>query len=410
MRSYLVPLQGHTPNLGVQAVHDESGSRRLGGLRWKAMSRAMTYEGRPHTGPILVTNQTAQSGIGVYSHELFRLLRDSIPELSLYSLSYRSSLPSPDARRPAGARTGSGILSSARAASVNSRLFQSEVDLEATDLHLCGVDYGLAARAHRAIATIHDYYFRPLDLRDPRRLHGILTDLASNVINLRTAVQLESCRQLIVPSLHAQKQLRETLGLSSRVIYPWIDETRFRPREKLATRKQLGLPLDAYVLVTTGGDTWNKNLPTLERIRKDLPAGHLLVKIGAPLSSSPKVYNAGVPDFDRYPEFLSAADCYIHPSLEEGFGIPLIEALGSGVPVVAADRATSREVLGDAALYVNDANDAGSYLSAIGALTDPLTRERLRSAGQERMRQFARTEALAAYQDVYDRAFGRQGN
>lgn len=70
---------------------------------------------------------------------------------------------------------------------------------------------------------------------------------------------------------------------------------------------------------------------------------------------------------------LSTCVAFVYPSVAEGFGMPLVEALQCGAPVVASDLPSSREVLGDAGLYF-PASDAGVLASHLGALRDPQLR------------------------------------
>jgi glycosyltransferase involved in cell wall biosynthesis len=97
-----------------------------------------------------------------------------------------------------------------------------------------------------------------------------------------------------------------------------------------------------------------------------------------------------------------AAECLVFPSLAEGFGLPVLEAMARGTPVACSDRTALPEVAGEAALYF-DPLDTEAIARAIEALLrDEDLRRRLRAAGLEQARKFswqrAAEETLASYE------------
>jgi glycosyltransferase involved in cell wall biosynthesis len=97
---------------------------------------------------------------------------------------------------------------------------------------------------------------------------------------------------------------------------------------------------------------------------------------------------------------------YAVPSLFEGFGLPVIEAMSCGTPVVASDRASLPEVGGDAALYfdplcVEDLTDV-----LLRVATRPEVRARVVARGLARARQFTWEEAADRYIKVFERVSG----
>lgn len=109
---------------------------------------------------------------------------------------------------------------------------------------------------------------------------------------------------------------------------------------------------------------------------------------------------------DRLAELYGGASVYVFPSLFEGFGLPVLEAMARGCPVVASDIPVLREVGGDAAVYV-DSRDPAAIASAVGSLiSDANAREALGSAGRARAASFTWARTAAATVAVFRRMIG----
>lgn len=110
-----------------------------------------------------------------------------------------------------------------------------------------------------------------------------------------------------------------------------------------------------------------------------------------------------VPD-DDLPLLLAGAAVFVYPSLYEGFGLPVLEALACGVPVVASNSTSIPEVLGDAGVYCDPLDVASIAQGLAEVLLDPALAERLRHAGPARAAGFswerAARETLAVYERV----------
>ena len=112
-----------------------------------------------------------------------------------------------------------------------------------------------------------------------------------------------------------------------------------------------------------------------------------------------RVHLVGEVPYEEVQRFYAHAELFVFPSYLETFGHPLLEAMASGLPLVASDIPVFREICGDAAIYA-DPFDTTKLSSAIAeALRSRELREILRKRGQERVRRFswdASTEKLAA--------------
>lgn len=112
----------------------------------------------------------------------------------------------------------------------------------------------------------------------------------------------------------------------------------------------------------------------------------------------------GAIDADRLEELYAAAAVLVTATLLEGFGLPVLEALGRGVSVVASDLPVLREVAGDAALWV-DPHDPASITAALRrALMDGPDVERLRDLGRVRAQRFTWRAAAEQTARVYEQA------
>jgi glycosyltransferase involved in cell wall biosynthesis len=158
----------------------------------------------------------------------------------------------------------------------------------------------------------------------------------------------------------------------------------------LAGRALPGAPLH---LVIAGGKGW------------------LYEPILAAADASPlreRVHFAGfVADADL-PGLYSLAELFVFPSHYEGFGIPVLEAMACGTPVVCADNSSLPEVAGDAALLVN-ATDIDGLAGAMNqVLNEPALRARLVERGFRQAARFSWEDAARRLLEVYDRLGGSE--
>mgnify|MGYP001795143985 CR=1 FL=1 len=95
------------------------------------------------------------------------------------------------------------------------------------------------------------------------------------------------------------------------------------------------------------------------------------------------------------------ASIFAFPSLDEGFGMPVLDAMANGVPVITSRRSALPEVAGDAALLVNpeDTDEIAAALLRLGS--DPSVRDDLARRGRERALQFPWEAALDKTWEVY---------
>ncbi|MDH3224474.1 MAG: glycosyltransferase family 4 protein, partial [Gemmatimonadota bacterium] len=105
----------------------------------------------------------------------------------------------------------------------------------------------------------------------------------------------------------------------------------------------------------------------------------------------------------------SGADCFVFPSLFEGFGLPVLEAMACGCPVVGSDRSAVPEVVGDAG-FVVDPEDSVSFANAVLHVTsDSDAWRKSAAAGLARSARFTWTRTASMTWDVYRAAADRRG-
>jgi glycosyltransferase involved in cell wall biosynthesis len=225
---------------------------------------------------------------------------------------------------------------------------------------------------------------------------------------------------IIAVSRHTRRDLIELYNVPAakiHVIYEGIDE-RFapvNPPDIAAVRGKYGVERPYLLMVGTLEPRKNHAaaLRALARLKADgFP--HCLVIAGGrgwlfdPIRtlvgelglSADVIFTGRVLD-DDLPALYSGADCFLMPSLYEGFGFPVLEAMACGTPVVCSDRSSLPEVAGDAALLI-DPEDEERLASAVGhLLADDHLRSQLRQRGEKQAAGFRWVECAVQTVQVY---------
>ncbi len=205
--------------------------------------------------------------------------------------------------------------------------------------------------------TVHDVMWL-----DPRTHSRRDTPMGTRWFFPRALRHIQKLAGVVVVSRATEQALRAIYpGVSTTVIHPWTQDT-FQPRDRMEVRRRLGLPEDRKIVLQVSIDNVRKNLEVLPKIMEHLPPDFLLVRIG-PSERIQSLFPTGrlralpAVSAEDYPLYFSAADAVLVPSFDEGFGVPIIEALNSGVPVVASDIPVFREVLRDDHPYLAKPTD-----------------------------------------------------
>jgi glycosyltransferase involved in cell wall biosynthesis len=205
------------------------------------------------------------------------------------------------------------------------------------------------------------------------------------------------------------------------VAYHGVDSTLFHPpseAELARVRGRLGLRNTPYVAFL-GFLEPRKNVPNLIRgwldavhDRPDPPALVLAGAIGwddeidravAQVPPQLRIVRPGYLRFGDLPGYLGGALVVAYPSIGEGFGLPVLEAMACGAPVLTTHRLSLPEVGGDAVAYTE--TDAASIAAALtGLLDDEPRRRHLAEAGLARAREFTWRASAEAHLASYARA------
>ena len=105
---------------------------------------------------------------------------------------------------------------------------------------------------------------------------------------------------------------------------------------------------------------------------------------------------------------LSGALCFVFPSLYEGFGMPPLEAMACGVPVISSIAASIPEVVGDAGILVHPKETEELYQAMFDIVTDDEKRNRLIEKGLKRSRQFSWEASAIKLRKVYQEMAGEK--
>lgn len=193
--------------------------------------------------------------------------------------------------------------------------------------------------------------------------------------------------QPVTPSIKTKYGLPEKYVLSL---------STMEPRKNLETliRAYLKLPQDiknVYALVLAGGKGW-----------KDDALRAMLGKYGA----KSNIYAIGYVDDADLAQVYSGATIFVFPSLYEGFGLPVLEAMACGVPVLSADNSSLPEAGGKAAEYFN-ATDIGELnLKIAKILGDEAIRRKMRDLGLQQSRKYTWARSARLMNDSIRKGLG----
>lgn len=265
----------------------------------------------------------------------------------------------------------------------------------------------------RRIVTIHDLIYevvpearrglraRGMRLLLPlaaRRSDRVIVDAAATADDLRRRVGIPQEKIDVVP-----------LGFGSPQLVAPV------PGDEL--RRQLGAG-DRPIVLSVSAKQPHKNLlrligalatippetrPLLVLPGYRTPYEGELAALAAQLGVSDDVRLLGWISQEEMEGLYTAASCFVFPSLYEGFGLPVLEAMARGLPVACSDRGVLREVAGDAALLFDPTSERAVAGAIARLISDRPKAQRLAAAGRQRANQFSWETTAAGTIAAYER-------
>lgn len=238
----------------------------------------------------------------------------------------------------------------------------------------------------KALGVFGRFYYATFGRVFSRRAISIITDSEHAKQDIMKLWKVDPDKIVVIP-----------LGLAGR--YAPVEDTELLSR----VRERLGLP-DRYLLYL-GNFKPHKNVESLikafSRIEGEIPEYKLV--LAGPLDANGQrarelvtkqgiaervIFTDTVREDDRPEALLTMAELFIFPTLYEGFGLPPLEAMACGTPVIASNITAVPEVVGEAGVMVNplDVDELGHAI--ISLLADPAKMKRYSRIGLERAKQF----------------------
>jgi glycosyltransferase involved in cell wall biosynthesis len=268
------------------------------------------------------------------------------------------------------------------------------------------------------VATVHDVATLTMDAK---------YDAARMFYNRRIVpAQIRNADEIITVSHYSKKDIVELVGVPEEkitVIYSGINHDIFQPLEKEAARAHLAeaYGLDQpFIFYISRLEHPAKNhvrlIEAFERYKAETDSAHKLVLPGADwngvetirerAATSPVHDDIIFPGFiplEDLPRFYSACDVMAFPSLFEGFGFPIVEALACGAPVICSDTSSMSEIAGDVVPKF-DPHSTDSIFDCLERTLSEGWSEEKRQAGLAYAAQFNWDVAAHKTLEIYERA------
>jgi len=312
----------------------------------------------------------ARTGVGEYVHEMVRAYTAAYgDDVAVFTSSWKDR-PAPDTASRLGARVVDRRVPVRALNALWHRLSWPPIEMLAGPVDVIHAAHPLMIPSRRAarVVTVHDLYF----LDHPE---GTTGEIRRDYPAL-TARHARAADAVITVSHHGKGLVVSRLGVPADRVYV----CPFGAPSWRTLGQTPNAPADGYFLFV-GTLVPRKNVPTLldayARLRAAMPDAPRLVIVGAPtpdalpwlqtIAAAPlegHVDHLGYVREDQREGLYAGARALVLPSLDEGFGVPALEAMSAGVPVIASNRGALPEVVGSAGTLL-DPHDVDGFSAAM---------------------------------------------
>lgn len=225
-------------------------------------------------------------------------------------------------------------------------------------------------RPKRFIVTVHDL--------TPMLYPTTIRDLSTKLQWILTPRALKKVDKIISISNFTKSEIMRLLGIDGEkiiVIYQGVDHSLYKPLNKENCKKYFGLnPEEKHILYVASNDEHKRVdlakavFEEIKKCRDDVK----MIKAGySEKLEGEGIINMGWIDEKDMPKLYNSADVYLHTSEYEGFGLPILEAMACGVPVVASNKASIPEIVGNAGILIDlDDNCVKEFAESILKILD----------------------------------------
>jgi len=220
---------------------------------------------------------------------------------------------------------------------------------------------------------------------------------------------LKKCQKIITVSNALKKELVELFNIASEknfVIYEGVDFKKFfKADENEVLNFKEKYQINEDFVLAVGHSHPIKNFSSVIEAFQIVRKKYKIKLVIAGLTEKKFVqdrdiiYVGHIPN-DKLYILYSAAKCFVFPTLHEGFGLPPLEAMACGCPVVVSDKGSLPEVCGDAAVYVNPYDPQSIAGGILKVLTDENLRQNLIQKGYQQVKKFSWEQTVKKFLEV----------